>query len=170
MICPVCGEPNFPGEDHCVCCVFDLASVDLPFSNNQVEGSLIADPVSVLEPRRPVTVLASAPLSEAIGAMIAEQVGAVLVVNQTGKLIGILTERDFLTRVAGSPGYTVLPVRQFMTRDPEAVTPTDPLAFALAKMDLGGFRHLPVTDNGRPVGVISVRDILRHVMRVCNDG
>lgn len=169
MICPVCGEPNYPGEDHCVFCLFDLASVDLPFSNNQVEGSLIADRVSVLDPRPPVTVSASAPLSDAMTAMIAERVGAVLVVGPTGQLVGILTERDFLTRVTGSPGYTALPVRQFMTRDPEAVTPADPLAFALAKMDLGGYRHLPVTDNGRPVGVISVRDILRHVMRVCND-
>jgi CBS domain-containing protein len=169
MLCPVCGEPNYPGEDHCVFCVFDLASVDLPFSNNQVEGSLIADPVSVLDPRRPVTVLASAPLKDAIAAMLAERVGAVLVVGGTGRLVGILTERDFLTRVAGSPGYTVLPVRQFMTRDPESVTPTDPLAFALAKMDLGGYRHLPVTDSGRPVGVISVRDILRHVMRITDE-
>jgi len=169
MLCPVCGEPNYPGEDLCVFCQFDLASMDLPFSNNQVEGSLIADPVSVLDPRPPVTVLATAPLSDAMAAMIAERVGAVLVVGPTGQLVGILTERDFLTRVAGSPGYTALPVRQFMTRDPEAVTPADPLAFALAKMDLGGYRHLPVTDNGRPIGVISVRDILRHVMRVCND-
>jgi CBS domain-containing protein len=170
MLCPVCGEPNYPGEDLCVFCVFDLASVDLPFSNNQVEGSLIADPVSVLDPRRPVTVSASSPLGDAMAAMIAERVGAVLVVNSAGKLVGILTERDFLTRVAGSPGYSVLPVRQFMTRDPEAVSPSDPLAYALAKMDLGGFRHLPVTVNGCPVGVVSVRDILRHVMRVCNDG
>lgn len=170
MICPVCGEPNFPGEDQCVFCLFDLASVDLPFSNDQLENSLIADPVSVLGPRPPVTVPADATLGDAVRLMDAERVGAVLVVGEGGGLVGILTERDFLTRVAGGAGYAGLPVRQFMTRDPEAVTPTDPLAFALAKMDLGGYRHLPVTEHGRPVGVISVRDVLRHVMKLCHDG
>lgn len=170
MICPVCGEPNFPGEDHCVFCLFDLASVDLPFSNDQLENSLIADPVSVLSPRPPVTVPTDASLGDAIRLMDAERVGAVLVVGPGGGLVGILTERDFLTRVAGGNGYDEFAVRQFMTRDPEAVTPTDPLAFALAKMDLGGYRHLPVTQHGRPVGVISIRDILRHVMRLSHDG
>ena len=170
MICPVCGDPNLPGEDLCVGCQFDLAAVDRPFSNDTVEGSLITHMVGVLRPRPPVTVPADATLDVAVAAMIAEQVGAVLVVGPGGQLVGILTERDFLTRVAGSPGYGALPVSQFMTRDPEAVAPTDPLGFALAKMDLGGYRHLPVTESGRPVGVISVRDILRHVMHLCNDG
>jgi CBS domain-containing protein len=52
-----------------------------------------------------------------------------------------------------------------MTRDPETVTPADTLAFALGKMDAGGYRHLPVVAGGRPVGVVSVRDVLRHVTR-----
>jgi CBS domain-containing protein len=55
-----------------------------------------------------------------------------------------------------------------MTRDPETVVATDTLAFALHKMDSGGYRHLPVLAEGRPVGVISVRDMLHHFTRLCN--
>jgi CBS domain-containing protein len=50
-----------------------------------------------------------------------------------------------------------------MTRSPETVAPADILAVALGKMDSGGYRHLPVVDGGKPIGVISVRDVLRHL-------
>ena len=78
-------------------------------------------------------------------------------------LVGILTERDFLTKIAGVPGYEELPVARFMTAAPVTVAPTDLLAAALARMDTGGYRHLPVVSDGKPVGVISVRDVLRHL-------
>jgi CBS domain-containing protein len=74
-----------------------------------------------------------------------------------------LTERDFLAKVVGEVGYESLPVSRFMTALPETVAPTDLLAFALSKMDSGGYRHLPVVVEGKPVGVISVRDVLRHL-------
>jgi CBS domain-containing protein len=81
-----------------------------------------------------------------------------------------LTERDFLTKVAGSAGFGRQPVADYMTHHPETVGPTDSLAFALGKMAGGGYRHLPVVRDGQPVGVISVRDILRHVVWLCRDG
>jgi CBS domain-containing protein len=58
-------------------------------------------------------------------------------------------------------------VSEFMTPDPETVRATDTLAFALHKMDCGGYRHLPVVEGGQPLGMISVRDMLRHVTRLC---
>ena len=93
-----------------------------------------------------------------------------LVTGADGELVGILTERDFLSKVAGESGYEDLPVARFMTPAPETVAPTDVLAYALGKMDAGGYRHLPVVQAGKPVGVISVRDILRHLTEVCPDG
>jgi CBS domain-containing protein len=54
-----------------------------------------------------------------------------------------------------------------MTCGPETVTSSDSLAFALHKMDGGGYRHLPVVSGGRPTGVISVRDLLRYFTRLC---
>ena len=93
-----------------------------------------------------------------------------MVINSVGDLVGILTERDFLTRVAGEEGYEQLPVERYMTPAPETVLLSDLLAVALAKMDVGGYRHLPVVAEGKPVGVISVRDILRHLTAFFPDG
>ena len=77
---------------------------------------------------------------------------------------GIFSERDALVRVnarAAELGH--LPVSQFMTRTPETIEGDAEIAFALQKMDVGGYRHLPVVDQGRVVGVISIRDILQYV-------
>ena len=126
--------------------------------------------MKLLDPRPPLTVPVDALLGDAVRLMIAGRTGAVLVTGPAGQLVGILTERDFLTKVAGQPGFEALAVNAFMTPNPETVAPTDVLAFALGKMDAGGYRHLPVVDAGRPVGVISVRDILRHLTAVCPDG
>jgi CBS domain-containing protein len=54
-----------------------------------------------------------------------------------------------------------------MTRNPETVSLNDSLALALQKMDVGGYRHLPVVEDGKPVGVISVRDMMRHLTKLC---
>jgi CBS domain-containing protein len=147
-----------------------LTNLDEPGLHDRVEHSLLHDPVTVLDPRPPVTVPEAATLGAAVGVMLDQGVGAVLVTAADGTLAGILTERDFLSKVAGEPGFAALPVPQFMTPKPETVGPADTLAFALGKMDAGGYRHLPVVDGGRPVGVISVRDILRHLTRLCQEG
>jgi CBS domain-containing protein len=170
MYCPACGHVNEPGSDACAKCLLPLTHLDEPALHDRVERSLMTDPVAVLNPRAPVTVPADADLGTAIRLMIDGGVGAVLVTGPAAELVGILTERDFLTRVAGQAGYAVLPVRDFMTPAPETVSPTDSLAFALGRMDAGGYRHLPVVAGGKPVGVISVRDVLRHVTRICQNG
>lgn len=170
MICPLCGhKENLPGADSCLWCHFDLSAMDRPSALDRVELSLMTEPVSILEPKTPVTVGVGANLGQAVRKMIAEQVGAVLVINPDGQLVGILTERDFLTKVAGSVGFGSQPVTAYMTPCPETVGPADPLAFALGKMAGGGYRHLPVVKGGQPVGVISVRDILRHIVWLCRD-
>jgi CBS domain-containing protein len=170
MICPQCGyNRNLPGADWCVWCLFDLASMDRPTAHDRVELSLMTEPVAALDPREPVTVPADADLGQAVREMISKRVGAVLVTDRAGQLVGILTERDFLTKIAGTNGFADRSVAAFMTRHPETVTADDPLAFALGKMAGGGYRHLPVVANGKPVGVVSVRDILRHIVRICRD-
>lgn len=170
MICPSCGQTNLPGADSCDWCQFSLTAMDRPVPQDRVDRSLMADPVSILSPRTPVTIPHDADLGNAVGAMMARGVGAVLVTNADGQLAGILTERDFLTKVAGQPGYRMLPVRDFMTAKPETVSPTHTLAFVLSKMAGGNYRHLPVVEGGKPVGVVSVRDILRHVVGLCRAG
>lgn len=169
MYCPACGHPNPPGSDACGNCMLDLSHVHEPALHDRVERSLMTDPVAALTPREPVTVPDSAHLGQVIGLMIDRGVGAVLVTGADGRLVGILTERDFLSKVAGRPDFAALPVRDFMTANPETVAPTDTLGFAVGKMDAGGYRHLPVVESGRPVGVVSVRDVIRAVTRLCRD-
>src|SRR5436305_467094 len=143
MYCPACGHLNLPGNDVCERCLVSLAHVDGPVPHDRVERGLMTETVAGLCPREPVTVPADADLGRAARLMLEQKVGAVLVTDPAGGLVGILTERDFLCKVAGQPGFEALPVRDFMTPNPETVAPTDPLAFALGRMDAGGYRHLP---------------------------
>jgi CBS domain-containing protein len=170
MICPNCGFDNLPGSEECGKCQQDLTQLDRPVAHDRIERSLMEDAVSALRPRKPVTVKPTATLRHTIHTMLAHNVGAILVVDKEGKLLGLFSERDLLTKVAGQhERYGELPVAQFMTAEPEAVKSENTLSFALHKMNVGGYRHLPVVTDGRPSGVISVRDMLRHITRLCSD-
>jgi CBS domain-containing protein len=170
MICPACSHDNFPGREFCSNCLHDLTQLDRPVSRDRVERSLMEDPVSALLPRKAVTLPAEATVAEAIRTMFAEDVGALLIVADDGGLVGIFSERDLLTKVAGQVADAAdRPVREFMTRDPETIRHGDTLAFALHKMDGGGYRHLPVLRDGQPLGMLSVRDMLRHITRLCQE-
>jgi CBS domain-containing protein len=167
MICPNCGHDNLPGSEECAKCLQDLTQLDRPMPSNRIEQALMDDPVSILRPREPVVVRPTVTVYEAIRLMLARNIGSVLVVDGEGKLQGVFSERDLLTKVASHESYADRPIGEFMTHGPETVTSTDSLAFALHKMDGGGYRHLPVVSAGRPTGVISVRDLLRYFTRLC---
>ena len=170
MICPTCGWDNLPGNEECSNCQQDLTPLDRPVAQNRVERSLMEDRVSVLRPKAPVTVGPSTTVQQAIQVMLDHKLGALLVVDDGGKLVGVLSERDLLKKVAPLPDpYAELHVQDIMTPDPETVTAEDTLAFALHKMDVGSYRHLPVLSGGKPAGVISVRDMLRHITRLCKE-
>ncbi|MBY0231110.1 MAG: CBS domain-containing protein, partial [Gemmataceae bacterium] len=100
--------------------------------------------------------------------MAREDIGAVLVLDGMGGLAGIFTERDLLLKVDLEDAREMArPVADFMTRRPETVGDTDPLAFALHRMDCGGYRHLPVMRGRELAGIVSVRDMLGHIIRMC---
>lgn len=168
MICPNCGRDNLPGNEECENCGQDLTQLDHPIPQDRVEKSLMEEQVQALSPREPITVGPTATIHEAMQTMLAHNIGALLIVDKTGKLLGIFSERDLLLKVAGlHESYGELPVAQFMTSNPETIAAKDTLAFALHKMDIGGYRHLPLVEDGRPSGVLSVREMLRHITRQC---
>ncbi len=170
MICPNCGHDNLPGSEECSSCLQDLTQLDRPTAQSRVEHSLMEDPVSTLNPHKPITIRPTATIREALRIMLDRDIGAILVVDADGKLQGIFSERDLLTKVAGlHESYADLPVLQFMTANPETVTAKDSLAFALHKMDVGGYRHMPVLSEGFPAGVISVRDMVRYITKLSKD-
>jgi CBS domain-containing protein len=109
-----------------------------------------------------LTVEATETLTEAAAVMDSARVGAALVMNGE-HLSGILTERDILHAVAtGQVEGTK--VGAWMTHDPETVSPDERPGHAAAIMLHGGFRHLPVVDGTTPIGIISIRDLMRLVV------
>ncbi|MFL5243343.1 MAG: cyclic nucleotide-binding/CBS domain-containing protein [Gemmataceae bacterium] len=168
MICPNCGFDNLPGSEECSKCLQDLTQLDRPVGQDKIERSLMDDSVGMLHPSEPITVLPTTAIHDAIQTMLKHDIGALLVIDTAGKLLGIFSERDLLAKVAGLEiDYAVTPVHAYMTKNPETVSASDSLAFALHKMDVGGYRHMPVVEEGRPVAVVSVRDMLRHITRMC---
>jgi CBS domain-containing protein len=106
-----------------------------------------------------LTVSSGDRLGEAAKRMVARGVGAVLVM-EGDRLEGILTERDLMRAVA--TGYSDdARVGDWMTRQPETVDASDATDHAASLMIHGGFRHLPVVDQGRVAGIISIRDLMR---------
>ena len=112
--------------------------------------------------RNLLTVEAATALTEAARQMEARGVGAVLVLTGD-RISGILTERDILRAVA-SGGVEGTQVAAWMTREPETIDADDTTGHAASLMIHGGFRHLPVVEGGRAIGIISIRDLMRVVI------
>ena len=111
--------------------------------------------------REIVSIESQATMTDAAKQMAGRQVGAALVFEDEG-LLGIVTERDVLRAVAD--GRVDTPVADCMTRHPETIEPADPTSHAATLMIHGGFRHLPVVEAGKVVGIISIRDLMRVVL------
>jgi len=101
-------------------------------------------------------------LFEAAERMSDRGVGAALVLSGES-VSGILTERDVLRAVAAGQ-VEGTDVGAWMTRGPETIAPSDSTGYAASVMIHGGFRHLPVVDGGKPVGIVSIRDLMRVVV------
>lgn len=100
-----------------------------------------------------------APLREACCLMDAADIGA-LAVMEGDALLGIVTERDVIRRaLARRRPVDQTPVAEIMTPDPQVIGIDAPMSEVLETMKSGGFRHMPVTEAGRVVGMISIRDI-----------
>src|SRR5688500_584418 len=98
MICPHCGHVNLPGTDECAKCLLDLTQLDRPTGQDPVESSVMTDTVQSLQHKQPVTVAVDKSLGYALQRMVDAEIGALLVTGEDGKLVGILTERDYLMK------------------------------------------------------------------------
>ncbi len=119
--------------------------------------------VGQLLPMEPVLTLSvSATVIEATRAMEAARVGAVLVHDGPRSLAGIFTERDVMIRVlnAGRDAHRTT-LGEVMTRDVLTVTPEQRSSEVLRAMQVRHIRHVPVVEGGKPVGLLSLRHILR---------
>ncbi len=111
-----------------------------------------------------ITVEPSISVAAAVTVMGMQRIGALLVMEHE-RLEGIFTERDLVRALSYDIGASSQPVAQWMTRNPVTVGPETPVDQALERMLAGNFRHLPVTEGERVVGMVSIRDLSRATLR-----
>jgi CBS domain-containing protein len=108
-----------------------------------------------------LTVEPSSSIGEAAEKMEAAHVGAVVVVEDFVRIVGIITERDLLRAVASRARAAEARVRQWMTPDPMTIEPETTIEDAAKIMFEQNFRHLPVVKDGRNLGIVSLRVLAR---------
>jgi CBS domain-containing protein len=128
-----------------------------------ISPAVFNDTVGVLAPAEPVCLRETATVTEAAQRMVQARQAAVLIEDAKGRLTGIFTERDLLTRVIGrglEPKGTALSV--VMTPNPEVLSLSDRVAYAVHCMSVAGYRTVPLVDaDRRPVGIVTVSDVIR---------
>jgi CBS domain-containing protein len=162
--CPVCGFENLTGAEVCDNCGADLAGHDVPQQALTFQGRLMGEHLDELGAPPPVTVSPDTALDVVITRMSDAGVDCVLVMADE-RLVGIFTDRDAVVKAAGKR-LTAFHVRDFMTPDPVVLRHDDPIAVAIHKMAVGGFRHIPILQDGRPTGVVTARDVFHHLASV----
>jgi CBS domain-containing protein len=112
-----------------------------------------------------LSVAATATVSEAVALMDEKGLGSVLVRDAAGAMAGIFTERDVMRRVVrqGRDPRTT-PMSAVMTPDVRKVPSTESVLEVLRLMVEHGYRHMLVADGGKPVGVVSIRDLMRWLI------
>jgi CBS domain-containing protein len=125
--------------------------------------NLKSETVSRLHPSQPWLVQTTQPVADAIKLMREKKVGCVLVCEQR-RVVGIFTERDLLRRILAKKVPLDTPITECMTPEPVTVHPKDSIGCAIKRMQKGGYRHLPVVIDDRPVGILSVKRIVHYLV------
>lgn len=166
MLCPACEHDNIDGVDLCAECGMDLAGLDVKGWGVDPEDPLLALPLERLPLKEPLVLPIGSTVAEAVDLMDTRHEGCVFVQDDEGRLLGVVTEHDVTVRVASrgrDPERTRL--QEVMTANPVALQKTDPLAWALHRMGVDGYRHLPVFDGERLIGFLSIRTVLEVLVQ-----
>lgn len=138
--------------------------------HRDVGHALLQTPLGEVKRAAAIEIAPDAPVQRAVDLMRAKRASAVVVVERgrARRVVGIFTERDLVDRALPARGWARAPVRKFMTPAPETLRAQDPVAYALEKMSVGRFRHVPLLDDGgRPAGIVSARDLVDFVVELC---
>ncbi len=162
--CPVCGHENYAGEDACEECGGDLRTIDIPQDAVDFHGRLLGEHLDALGIQRPPTVVTGTTARAAIARMKDDGLECLLVVDGD-RLRGIVTYQDAIVKLQGM-SLDGLVVDALMTPDPVVLRHDDTTAVALHKMAVGGFRHIPIVEDGRLVGLVQARNLFGHLLEV----
>jgi len=148
--------------------VFDPAEKECP-GPAELESALLTETLNNVTIQPPLVADAGGILAETIARMRHGSRGCALVTD-SGRLMGIFTERDVLMRVACRPiDFEGAVIRDYMTRDPVTLSSDSSIAFVLNRMLIEVFRHIPlVDDQGRPTGVVSMRQLVEYMSESFN--
>ena len=143
-----------------------MSEFDDAYEDQQrIRGAIMETPISDLPLRDPILIDATATVADAVKSMNDHHTGCVLV-GKDGKLVGIFTERDVLTKDFFRADSHTVAVETVMTKNPETLEADNSIAFALNKMSVGGYRHIPIVEGAKPVGVLSVRDVVDFLVEL----
>ncbi|NOZ38936.1 MAG: CBS domain-containing protein [Planctomycetes bacterium] len=163
IACPYCGSENTEGTDVCNDCQHSLTDLDHPALETPVERGLMKDRIEALTPKAPLTVAPQTSIGEVLSQMTAASIGCVMIV-EGDELLGIFSEFDAVRKVnVDAAQLADRPISSVMTPAPITLEAKDKIAFALHKMHVGGYRHLPIMTKGKLSGVVSIRDILNYL-------
>lgn len=162
--CPSCGHANYAGEDACEECGADLRTLDVPQDAVDFHGRLLGEHLDALGIEAPPTVVAGTSARAAIARMKDDGLECLLVIDGD-QLRGIVTYQDAILKLQGRP-FDGMVVDALMTPDPVVLRHDDTTAIALHKMAVGGFRHIPIVEDGRLVGLVQARNLFGHLLEV----
>ena len=122
---------------------------------------MFSEPIrNVMEQKKVLTAPSDTSVRDAARLMAKKKVSAVMVVEDK-RLVGIFTERDAVFRVIAKDRDAKLTrIADVMTTAPKTVSPDESFGYALMLMQENGFRHVPVVENGEPIGIVSARNAL----------
>lgn len=169
MECPFCSYDNLEGVDQCARCQADLTHITGAAEELDIERDLLSRPLSDLLAKDYVVVSPKLSVAETIRKIADDGCHCAIVVDNDA-IEGIFTERDVLRKVADQfDAQADRPVAEFMTPNPATLQHDVPVAFALNRMMVGGYRHVPIEQDGTLAGMVSVRDILNYLAKEFSD-
>ena len=143
-----------------------MSEFDDAYEDQQrIREAIMETPIADLPLRDSILIDATATVADAVKSMNDHHTGCVLV-GKDGKLVGIFTERDVLTKDYFRADSHTVAVETVMTKSPETLEADNSIAFALNKMSVGGYRHIPIVEADKPVGVLSVRDVVDFLVEL----
>ena len=109
-----------------------------------------------------VTIEPSASLAAAAELLAKKRIGAIVILGADRRIVGILSERDIVRAIAERADALGEPVSVVMTRSVSTCNETEMVISVMERMSAGKFRHMPVVDQGRLVGMVSISDVVKH--------
>jgi CBS domain-containing protein len=166
--CPSCGHENQDGDTRCSQCLHTLMDrhLPVPLKEDPLKRMLLNAPLSAIVVGENLLVASANDSLQKIVSIFKKKKKTCVLIYEKKKLVGILSLRTLLNEAACKyPDLSRVTAGDIMSRNPVTATLRDPINFAVNKMSIGGYRHVPVlADDGTPISIISIKDVLVYLM------